>query len=214
MSPDSVLDGFATHMAEDADHPDNQNGWIEESEEEEEEAPLELTPVTPTADSPVYEGEDVAIAVEPPRSTTGALHLPSPHSFRESPRGALFKMTARKSVSPVKKRKMDERENESATVGYIVERPPQKTRAFVARRWGWLSERVQEWTNEEGVPNIRCVGESSSSRVLPLTGQPIERTVPLLAARCAREETRMDSMGAKVDRVDRRSERIVIMLRQ
>ncbi|PWA35139.1 hypothetical protein CTI12_AA612300 [Artemisia annua] len=56
---------------------------------------------------------------------------------------------------------------------------------------------IQYWRSQEGAPSTRELGESSSSatsRTLPVTGEPLHHTVPLLAARLVRHEDRLDDI--------------------
>ena len=64
-----------------------------------------------------------------------------------------------------------------------------------ARRWSFLLPIIRRWRFQEGAPSTAELGESSSavvSRSLPVTGEPLHHTVPLLAARLARHEDRLD----------------------
>jgi hypothetical protein len=48
-----------------------------------------------------------------------------------------------------------------------------------ARRWSFLLECIRRWRFVEGSPRAAELGESSSA-VLPVTGEPIHHTIPLL----------------------------------
>ncbi|PWA45819.1 hypothetical protein CTI12_AA514240 [Artemisia annua] len=66
---------------------------------------------------------------------------------------------------------------------------------------GFVDERSQE-----GAPSTRELGESSSSaisRTLPVTGEPLHHTVPLLAARLVRHEDRLDDIVDILDEFPR-----------
>ncbi|PWA40205.1 hypothetical protein CTI12_AA563370 [Artemisia annua] len=55
-----------------------------------------------------------------------------------------------------------------------------------ARKRSFLLPILKYWRSQEGTPTNRELGEGSSvaaSRILPVTGEPIHRTIPLLAAR-------------------------------
>ena len=52
----------------------------------------------------------------------------------------------------------------------------------------------------DGVARVSEVGESSTP-VLPVTREPIHHTVPLLAARLARHEDRMDDIADAVEEI-------------
>ena len=87
------------------------------------------------------------------------------------------------------------------TVPEATSRP--KTRRRVdARKWSFLLPILQYWRSQEGAPSARELGESSSSaasRILPVTGEPIHHTIPLLAARIARHEDRFDDIVRVID---------------
>ena len=82
------------------------------------------------------------------------------------------------------------------TVTEATSRP--KTRRRVdARRWSFLLPLLQYWRSQEGAPSARELGENSSSaasRILPVTGEPVHHTIPLLAARLVRHEDRLDDI--------------------
>ena len=74
---------------------------------------------------------------------------------------------------------------------------PKARRRVDARRWSFLLPLLQYWRSQEGAPNARELGENSfsaASRILPVTGEPIHHTIPLLAARLARHEDRLDDI--------------------
>ena len=75
---------------------------------------------------------------------------------------------------------------------------PGVRRRVDARRWSFLLECIRRWRREEGAPRASELGESSSA-VLPVTGEPIHHTVPLLAARLARHEDRIDELLSLID---------------
>ena len=75
---------------------------------------------------------------------------------------------------------------------------PRVHRRVDARRWSFLLECIRRWRREEGAPRASELGESSSA-VLPVTGEPIHHTVPLLAARLARHEDRIDELLSLID---------------
>ncbi|PWA73925.1 hypothetical protein CTI12_AA256690 [Artemisia annua] len=58
--------------------------------------------------------------------------------------------------------------------------------------------------SQEGTPTNRELGEGSSfaaSRILPITGEPLHRTIPLLAARLVRHEDRLDAIATLVNNI-------------
>ena len=87
------------------------------------------------------------------------------------------------------------------TVTEATSRP--KTRRRVdARKWSSLLPPLRYWRSQEGAPSARELGENSSStasRILPVTGEPIHHTIPLLAARLARHEDRLDDIMSIID---------------
>ena len=62
-------------------------------------------------------------------------------------------------------------------------REPKRARTD-ARRWGWMPDTLRQWRTEEGIPSTYEAGEPS--RAVPLTGEPVEQTVPTMVARIAR----------------------------
>ena len=64
------------------------------------------------------------------------------------------------------------------------------------RNWSFLLPILRYWRSQEGAPSKRELGESSASlpKRLPVTGEPITHTIPLLAARIARHEDRLDDI--------------------
>lgn len=70
-----------------------------------------------------------------------------------------------------------------------------------ARKWTFLLPIIRYWRSQEGAPRTRELGESSftSSRILPVTGEPIHHTVPLLAARLVRHENRIDALASMMN---------------
>ncbi|MFS8007745.1 hypothetical protein Hanom_Chr14g01264661 [Helianthus anomalus] len=184
-------------------------GWIEESEDEDpsETEPVAEIPVVDTLDIKRRAGKEPMVEPSSNKERVEVEPRPSfrptyPHFGRAH---GIF--TRRKTVGPPRKRKLVARDSSPTpkVIGKLVEQPANGTRSYVARRWGWLADQVQRWTDEEGVRPAFEDGESSTaSRVLPLTGQTVERTVPLLAARCARHETRLNSLQGRVRVVGRR----------
>ena len=74
---------------------------------------------------------------------------------------------------------------------------PKARRRVDARRWSFLLPLLQYWRSQEGAPSARELGENSSSaasRILPVTGEPVHHTIPLLAARLVRHEDRLDDI--------------------
>ncbi|PWA60774.1 hypothetical protein CTI12_AA379290 [Artemisia annua] len=61
---------------------------------------------------------------------------------------------------------------------------------------GSLSGRLGQEKEKEGTPSKRELGESSASlpKILPVTGEPIHHTIPLLATRIARHEDRLNDI--------------------
>ncbi|PWA65416.1 jacalin-like lectin domain, Transposase-associated domain protein [Artemisia annua] len=59
-------------------------------------------------------------------------------------------------------------------------------------------KQLQNRKSQEGAPTAKELGESSyraTSRTIPITGEPIHHTVPLLAARLVRHEDRLDAIA-------------------
>jgi hypothetical protein len=77
-----------------------------------------------------------------------------------------------------------------------------------ARRWSFLLECIRRWRFIEGSPRAADLGEGSSA-VLPVTGEPIHHTIPLLAARLVRHEDRLDELLSVIEDIS--LERIKIM---
>lgn len=81
----------------------------------------------------------------------------------------------------------------------IETRRHRRTRNQVnARKWSFLLPIMHYWRSQEGAPIARELGESSStatSRILPVTGDHIHRTIPLFAARMVRYKDRLDSIA-------------------
>ena len=72
---------------------------------------------------------------------------------------------------------------------------PKARRRVDARMWSFIPDTLRDWRYEEGTPSTYELGESSSmagARVLPVTREPIHRTIPLLIARLVRHEDRLD----------------------
>ena len=72
---------------------------------------------------------------------------------------------------------------------------PKARRRVDARIWSFIPHTLSGWRYEEGTPSTYELGESSSmasARVLPVTQEPIHRTIPLLIARLVRHEDRLD----------------------
>ena len=73
-----------------------------------------------------------------------------------------------------------------------------------ARKWSFLIPILKYWRSQEGTPTNRELGEGSSfaaSRILPITGEPLHRTIPLLAARLVRHEDRLDAIATLVNNI-------------
>ena len=72
-----------------------------------------------------------------------------------------------------------------------------------ARKWSFLLPIMRYWRSQEGTPTTRELGESSysTSRILPVTGEPIHHTIPLLAARMVRHEDRLDSIASILNKI-------------
>ena len=88
---------------------------------------------------------------------------------------------------------------------YYHARTNQKARKRVnARKWSFLPPILKYWRSQEGAPTKRELGEGSSfaaSRILPITGEPLHRTIPLLAARLVRHENRLDAIATLVNNI-------------
>lgn len=81
---------------------------------------------------------------------------------------------------------------------------PRTRRRVDARRWTFLLPRLCHWRSQEGAPSAIELGENSStpaSHILPVTGEPIHRTIPLLAARLIRQEDRLDDMLGMMEEI-------------
>ncbi|PWA34408.1 hypothetical protein CTI12_AA619420 [Artemisia annua] len=65
-----------------------------------------------------------------------------------------------------------------------------------SRNWSFLLPIIRYWRSQEGNPSKRELGESSASlpKILPVTGEPIHHTIPLLATRIARHEDRFNDI--------------------
>ena len=65
------------------------------------------------------------------------------------------------------------------------------------RNWSFLLPILRYWRSQEGKLSARELGETSSttSRIIPVTGEPVSHTVPLLAARLVRHEDRLDAIA-------------------
>ncbi|PWA42933.1 hypothetical protein CTI12_AA540480 [Artemisia annua] len=73
-----------------------------------------------------------------------------------------------------------------------------------ARKWSFLLPILKYWRSQEGTPTNKELGEGSSvaaSRILPVTGEPIHCTIPLLAARLVRHEDRLDAIASLVNNI-------------
>ena len=88
---------------------------------------------------------------------------------------------------------------------YYHARTNQRARKRVnARNWSFLPPILRYWRSQEGAPTKRELGEGSSfaaSRILPITGEPLHRTIPLLAARLVRHENRLDAIATLVNNI-------------
>ena len=88
---------------------------------------------------------------------------------------------------------------------YYYARTNHKARKRVnARKWSFLLPILKYWRSQEGTPTNRELGEKSSfaaSPVLPVTGEPLHRTIPLLAARLVRHEDRLDAIATLVNNI-------------
>ncbi|PWA39418.1 RNA polymerase II large subunit [Artemisia annua] len=62
--------------------------------------------------------------------------------------------------------------------------------------WSYLLPIIRYWRSQEGNPSKRELGESSASlpKILPVTGEPIHYTIPLLATGIARHEDRLNDI--------------------
>ena len=69
-----------------------------------------------------------------------------------------------------------------------------------AQSWSYLPEAIRRWRFIEGPPRVSELGESSTP-VLPVTGEPVHHTVPLLAARLVRHEDRIDDIVGVVEEI-------------
>ncbi|GJX67729.1 hypothetical protein Tco_0303456 [Tanacetum coccineum] len=53
-----------------------------------------------------------------------------------------------------------------------------------ACRWTWLQHRIHTWRDQDGAPSTFELGESfAASYILPVMGEPIQHTIPLLMVR-------------------------------
>ncbi|PWA44212.1 cytochrome P450 [Artemisia annua] len=80
----------------------------------------------------------------------------------------------------------------------LVTANPRTRKRVDARKWSFLLPILHYWRSQEGAPNARELGESSSnaaSRILLVTGEPIHHTIPLLAVRLVRHEDRLDAIA-------------------
>ena len=61
------------------------------------------------------------------------------------------------------------------------------------RRWDWIPDALRRWRETEGTPSSTYeVGESSQT--LPITGEPVEHTIPVVIARLARHDVDIQRM--------------------
>ena len=63
-----------------------------------------------------------------------------------------------------------------------------------------MPEAIRRWRFLEGYPRASEIVESSTA-VLPVTGEPVHHTVPLLVARLVRHEDRIDDIVGVVDEI-------------
>ena len=77
---------------------------------------------------------------------------------------------------------------------------PRAHRRVDARRWSFLLEAIRLWRFVEGSPRASELGEGPSA-VIPVTGEPIHHTVPLLAARLVRHEDRIDELVSIIEEI-------------
>lgn len=78
---------------------------------------------------------------------------------------------------------------------YVARKKVHLPRKPSKRTWGWLPYRLQAWREEEMVPTTSEVGESSTTTPIPpITQEPVHHTVPVLAARMVRHESRIDKL--------------------
>ncbi|PWA57477.1 hypothetical protein CTI12_AA372420 [Artemisia annua] len=96
---------------------------------------------------------------------------------------------------------------------YVFRMMASKARKRVnARKWSFQLPILKYWRSQEGTPTNRELGEGSSvaaSRILPGNGEPIHRTIPLLAARLVRHEDRLDAIASLVNNIP--NEQVEIM---
>lgn len=76
---------------------------------------------------------------------------------------------------------------------------PKKHRVF-PRKWTFVRGVVQDWRTVEGDPPTLEFGESSRPP-LPITGEPIEDTIPLLIARGLRHDCQIEALRSDVDEI-------------
>ncbi|GJY39932.1 hypothetical protein Tco_0426296 [Tanacetum coccineum] len=62
------------------------------------------------------------------------------------------------------------------------------------RIWTFLISIFRTWSDQEGAPSTYKIGESSSTHVLPMTGESIHHKLPLLAARLIRHKGQIDEI--------------------
>ena len=123
-----------------------------------------------------------------------------PLSSTTPPIASPVRMTRSVPVSP-RQRIYHIRPSSSASL-VRTETGRQRTRKRVnARKWSFLLPIIRYWRSQEGAPRARELGESSStaSRIIPVTGEPIHHTVPLLAARLVRHEDRIDAIATMIN---------------
>lgn len=67
-----------------------------------------------------------------------------------------------------------------------------------ARRWSFLLDYIRRWRLVEGSPRAAELGDGSSA-VLPVTGEPIHHTIPLLVAILVRHEDLLDELLSVIE---------------
>ena len=72
-----------------------------------------------------------------------------------------------------------------------------------------MSDTLRQWRTVEGIPTTYVEGEPS--RAVPLTGEPVERTIPTMVARIARQEHRIFSCMVDVEEVSMVRDRVQLI---
>ncbi|GJR22433.1 hypothetical protein Tco_0970960 [Tanacetum coccineum] len=119
--------------------------------------------------------------------------IPLRHPYRLHYNGSLLMLTSRKMVhSPFTLPLAIEAaiaEEIDATAEDITPVTARIRKKSTASRWMRFQPRIRVWRDEEGPPSTFQIRESSTApHILPVTGEPIQHTIPLLVARIVRHE--------------------------